>query len=72
MTSNNRMTLDISTTPFYEKVNLTKLKYIVDHRSDFEDIIKEQEKDLRQTTIIMLLLFSKKSLNLPFLSKIQN
>ena len=48
MPTNNRMTLDISTTPFYEKVNLTKLKYIVDHRSDFEDIIKEQEKDLRR------------------------
>ena len=48
MYSNNSMTLDISATPFYEKINLTKLKYIVEHRSEFEDIIKEEEKDMRR------------------------
>ena len=48
MFCNNSMTLDISATPFYEKINLTKLKYIVEHRSEFEDRIKEEEKDMRR------------------------
>ena len=35
---------------FYEKINLTKLKYIVNNPSKYEDIIQEQERDMRRYT----------------------
>ena len=40
--------IDIQNTPFYEKINLTKLKYIVNHRDDYEDIILKEEKQMRR------------------------
>jgi len=35
---------------FYEKINLTKLKYIVNNPSKYEDIIQVQERDMRRYT----------------------
>ena len=47
MFCNNSMTLDISATPFYEKINQIKLKYIVEHRSEFEEyMLCESSPDL--------------------------
>ena len=34
---------------FYEKINLTKLNYIINKPAKYEDLIKEQEKDMRRT-----------------------
>jgi hypothetical protein len=36
-------------TTFYEKINVSKLNYISNNPSKYEDIIKEQEKDMRRT-----------------------
>ena len=44
------MTQINDTSLFYEKINLTKLKYIVNNPSKYEDIIKEQERDMRRYT----------------------
>ena len=41
-------TINIGTTTFYELINVDKLKYIINHYKQFEDIIKEQEKDMRR------------------------
>ena len=49
MLSNNRMTQNIGKTIFYEKVNIKKLNYILNNRSKYEAIIKEQEEDMRRT-----------------------
>jgi P4 family phage/plasmid primase-like protien len=35
-------------TPFYEKINLTKLKHIVANPQKYKDIIDEQERDMRR------------------------
>ena len=36
-------------TVFYEKINITKLNYIINNPAKYEDLIKEQEKDMRRT-----------------------
>jgi hypothetical protein len=36
-------------TTFYENINLNKLKYIIINPAEYEDLIKEQEKDMRRT-----------------------
>ena len=33
---------------FYEKINLTKLKYIINNPHKYESIISEQERDMRR------------------------
>ena len=43
------MTQNISETIFYEKVNIKKLNYILNNRSKYEAIIKDQEEDMRRT-----------------------
>ena len=48
MLGNNRMS-NIGETTFYEKINLTKLNYIINNPAKYDDIIKEQEKDMRRT-----------------------
>ena len=49
MLGNCRMTQNIGDTIFYEKVNVKKLNYILNNRSKYEAIIKEQEEDMRIT-----------------------
>ena len=52
MLSNSRttkMSLNISETTFYEKINIKKLNYILNNCSKYEAIITEQEKDMRRT-----------------------
>lgn len=44
----NRMTLMNDTSYFYEKINITKLKYIIDNATKYQDIINEQERDMRR------------------------
>lgn len=34
---------------FYEKINIAKLNYIINNPAKYDDIIKEQEKDMRRT-----------------------
>ena len=41
--------MNISTTTFYEKINIAKLKYIANNSHLYDAIIKEQEKDMRRT-----------------------
>lgn len=50
MSANNRMTQINDTALFHEKINLTKLKYIVNNPSKYEDLIQEQERDMRRYT----------------------
>ena len=50
MCANNRMTQINDTALFHVKINLTKLKYIVNNPSKYEDIIQEQERDMRRYT----------------------
>lgn len=38
----------IAETTFYEKINLTKLKHIVNNPLKYKDIIEEQERDMRR------------------------
>ena len=45
----NKNMSNIGETTFYEKINVSKLIYIINNPSKFEDIIKEQEKDMRRT-----------------------
>ena len=40
--------MNIAETTFYEKINVAKLNFILNNQSQFEDIIKEQEKDMRR------------------------
>ena len=40
--------VNIGSSVFYELVNVDKLKYIINHFKQYEDIIKEQEKDMRR------------------------
>ena len=40
---------NIGETIFYEKINIAKLNYIINNPAKYEDIIKEQEKDMRRT-----------------------
>ena len=47
---NTMNTLNIAENTFYEKINVAKLNFILNNQSQFEDIIKEQEKDMRRTT----------------------
>ena len=42
-------TMNIAETTFYEKINIYKLDYILKNQSKYEEIIKEQEKDMRRT-----------------------
>ena len=46
--TNNYTMFEIANTDFYEKINLTKLKYIIHNQSDYEDIIKAEESDMRR------------------------
>ena len=46
---NTMNTLNIADSTFYEKINVAKLNFILNNQSQFEDIIKEQEKDMRRT-----------------------
>ena len=39
----------VSDNVFYEKINIKKLNYIINNRSKYETIIKEQEEDMRRT-----------------------
>ena len=41
--------MNIGETTFYEKINITKLKYIINNPDKYDSIIKEQEKDMRRT-----------------------
>lgn len=41
--------MNIGTSTFYEKINIYKLDYILKNQSKYEEIIKEQEKDMRRT-----------------------
>ena len=41
--------MNIAETTFYEKINIYKLDYILKNQSKYEEIIKEQEKDMRRT-----------------------
>ena len=45
----NKMTLNIAETTFYEIINVKKLNYIINNPSKYEAIIKEQEKDMRRS-----------------------
>jgi len=49
MLSNNKMIKNIGECIFYEKINIKKLNYILDNRSKYENIITEQEKEMRRT-----------------------
>ena len=40
--------LEIGESTFYEKTNLTKLKYVIYNQSDYEDIIKAEETIMRR------------------------
>jgi P4 family phage/plasmid primase-like protien len=40
--------LNIGETVFYEKINIAKLNYIINNPTKYEDLIKEQEKDMRR------------------------
>lgn len=46
--ANNYKMDNIQDLQFYEKINLTKLKYIINNPSKYEDIISEQERDMRR------------------------
>ena len=39
----------VSDNVFYEKINIKKLNYIINNRSKYETIIKEQEEDMRRS-----------------------
>ena len=41
--------MNIAETSFNEKINIYKLYYILKNQSKYEEIIKEQEKDMRRT-----------------------
>lgn len=41
--------MNIAETTFYEKINIYKLDYILKNQSKYEEIIKEQEKDMRRS-----------------------
>jgi P4 family phage/plasmid primase-like protien len=41
--------MNIGESVFYEKINIKKLNYILNNRSKYETIIKEQEEDMRRT-----------------------
>ena len=45
----NKNMSNIGETIFYEKINVAKLNYIINNPAKYEDIIKEQEKDMRRT-----------------------
>ena len=45
----NKNMSNIGETIFYEKINIAKLNYIINNPAKYEDIIKEQEKDMRRT-----------------------
>ena len=49
MTSTIDEPLNIGEATFYEKINITKLRYIINNQEKYEAIIKEQEKDMRRT-----------------------
>ena len=42
------MTKITETSTYYEKINLTKLKYILNNPTKYENIIAEQERDMRR------------------------
>ena len=48
MSKYNNMS-NIGEITFYENFNLTKLDYIINNPAKYEDLIKEQEKDMRKT-----------------------
>jgi len=48
-----QMTLNIGDTIFYEKINITKLNYILNNRSKYESIITEQEKERTSISILL-------------------
>ena len=37
--------LNINESVFYEKINFVKLKYIIDHRTDYENIVENDKSD---------------------------
>jgi hypothetical protein len=41
--------MNIGKSIFYEKINITKLNYIINNPDQYDSIIKEQEKDMRRT-----------------------
>ena len=52
---------NIGETTLNKKINIAKLNYIINNPAKYEDIIKEQEKYMRRTDkIIMLILYFKK------------
>ena len=46
--TNNYQMLEIGESTFYEKINLTKLKYIIYNQIDYADIIKNEETVMRR------------------------
>ena len=38
----------IGETTYYEKINVAKLNYIINNISKYEEVIKEEEKDMRR------------------------
>ena len=47
--TNKNMSFNIGESVFYEKINIKKLNYILNNRSKYEPIIKEQEEEMRRT-----------------------
>ena len=44
----NSIKMNIAKLTFYEKINISKLNFIINNPSQYENIIKEQEKDMRR------------------------
>ena len=41
--------LDIGNTTFYEKINIVKLKYILNNKDKYKDIVEAEEKAMRRS-----------------------
>ena len=41
--------LDIGNTTFYEKINIVKLNYILNHKDKYKDIVEAEEKAMRRS-----------------------
>ena len=48
MLSKNKSMINIGETTYYEKINVAKLNYIINNISKYEEVIKEEEKDMRR------------------------
>jgi len=46
--TNNYQMLEIGESIFYDKINLTKLKYIICNQIDYADMIKKEETVMRR------------------------